>query len=70
MIQLTLILILAIGISHILIRNETRYLIRIKYPTNKQKIPILPNTINIPTNPNHPRNLNPKIPLTHKESPV
>ena len=37
MIQLTLILILAIGISHILIRNETRYLIRIKYPTNKQK---------------------------------
>lgn len=67
MIPLTLILILAIGISHILIRNETRYLIRIKYPTNKQtKIPILPNTINIPTNPNHPRNLNPKIPLTHQ----
>ena len=60
MIQLTL----------ILIRNETRYLIRIKYPHQQTKIPILPNTINIPTNPNHPRNLNPKIPLTHKESPV
>ncbi len=68
MIPLTLILILAIGISHTLIRNETRYLIRIKYPHQQTKIPILPNTINIPTNPNHPRNLNPKIPLTIKKA--
>jgi hypothetical protein len=70
MIQLTLILILAIGISHILIRNENQVPNKNKVPHQQTKIPILPNTINIPTNPNHPRNLNPKIPLTHKESPV
>ena len=39
-----------------------------KVPHQQTKIPILPNTINIPTNPNHPRNLNPKVPLAQTKT--